>query len=205
MVGGTTLGYWAMGSRKSATPPISTKTIASTLARTGRSMKNLEIMPRAPARSRLEVGRRRRLDLGLLRGDLPPRDGALHIGDHHPVVLRKPVGDRAQASEELADLDDALLDLIVLVDQQEIAAELAGADRRVGDQERLAGLADERHPDAGEEARDQPAILVLEDAAHQQRAGRGVDLGCGIVEVAFVGVALLDRQADLAGDLADIL
>src|SRR5215472_7515389 len=205
MVGGTTLGYCAMGSRKSATPPISTKTIASTLARTGRSMKNLEIMPRAPARSRFEVGRRRRLDLGLLRGDLPPRDGALRIGDHHPVVLRKPLGDRAQASEELTDLDDTLLDLVVLVHQQEIAAELAGADRRVRDQERLADLADERYLDTGEETRDEPAILVVEDAAHQQRAGGGVDLGCCVVEVALMGVALLDRKTDLAGDLVYVV
>src|SRR5215469_7727008 len=193
MVGGTTLGYCAIGSRKSATPPIRAKTIASTLARTGRSMKNFEIMRRAPARSRFGVGRRRRLDLGLVRGHFPPRDGALRIGDHDPVVLREPLGDLAQTAEELADLDDALLDLIVLVHQQEIAAELAGPDRRVRDQERLAGLADERHPDTGEEARDEPAILVREDAAHQQRAGGRVDLGCGVVEVALMGIALLDR------------
>src|SRR6516225_6445191 len=205
MVGGTTLGYCAMGSRKSATPPISTKTIASTLARTGRSMKNLEIMPRAPARSRLEVGRRRRLDLGLLRGDLPPRDGALRIGDHDPVVLRKPLGDRAQASEELTDLDIALLDLVILVDHQEISAELTGADRGVWHQKRFPRLPDQRHPDTGEEAGNEPAILVVEDAAHQQRASRGIDLRCRIVEVALMRVALLDRQTDLAGDLVNIL
>ena len=44
MVGGTTLGYCAIGSRSSETVPTSTKTIASTFARTGRSMKNFEII-----------------------------------------------------------------------------------------------------------------------------------------------------------------
>src|SRR5882757_5793679 len=38
------LGYWAIGRVARATPPISTMTIASTLARTGRLMKNAEIM-----------------------------------------------------------------------------------------------------------------------------------------------------------------
>ncbi len=44
MVGGTTLGYCATGSENSATPPITIIRTASTFARTGRSMKNFEIM-----------------------------------------------------------------------------------------------------------------------------------------------------------------
>ncbi len=43
-VGGTTFGYCATGSMYSATRPISTMTMASTLASTGRSMKNFEII-----------------------------------------------------------------------------------------------------------------------------------------------------------------
>src|SRR5215831_3079013 len=46
MVGGTTLGYCATGSENSATPPITIIRMASTFARTGRSMKNFEIMAR---------------------------------------------------------------------------------------------------------------------------------------------------------------
>ena len=51
-VGGTTFGYCATGRANSATPPISTMTIASTFASTGRSMKNFEIIgyDRAPSR-----------------------------------------------------------------------------------------------------------------------------------------------------------
>ena len=58
-VGGTTLGYCATGSVYSATAPISTMTIASTLASTGRSMKNFEI-----------------IGFGARRHDLPGGDAA---------------------------------------------------------------------------------------------------------------------------------
>jgi hypothetical protein len=43
-VGGVTLGYWATGSRSSATAPITIMTSASTFERTGRSMKKRENM-----------------------------------------------------------------------------------------------------------------------------------------------------------------
>ena len=46
MVGGTTFGYCATASLKSDTAPITTMRTASTFARTGRSMKNFEIMTR---------------------------------------------------------------------------------------------------------------------------------------------------------------
>src|SRR5215831_7263310 len=162
MVGGTTFGYWAMGRRNSATPPMSTKTMASTLARTGRSMKNLEIMSRGPGRlprSRLHGLGRGRLDLPRLRGDLAPRYGALVVADHHLVVGGDALGDLAQTAEELADLDDPLLDRIVLVHHQQIAAELARADGRVRHQQGLPLLAEEGHPGAGEEPGDQPPVL----------------------------------------------
>ena len=44
MVGGTTLGYCATASFNSDTPPMTIMRTASTFARTGRSMKNFEIM-----------------------------------------------------------------------------------------------------------------------------------------------------------------
>ncbi len=37
-------GYWATGSEMIATPPSNIMTIATTLANTGRSMKNLDTM-----------------------------------------------------------------------------------------------------------------------------------------------------------------
>src|SRR5215468_8543554 len=109
MVGGTMLGYCAMGSRNSDTPPMRTKTMASTLARTGRSMKNLEIIAWTGPPSRLQNFRGRRRDLGFFRGHLASRDGALVVTDHHPVVRGQALGDLAQRPEELAHLDNPLL------------------------------------------------------------------------------------------------
>src|SRR6476620_7263034 len=43
MVGGAISGYWATGRRKKATPPKITKTIETTEAKIGRSMKKCEI------------------------------------------------------------------------------------------------------------------------------------------------------------------
>src|SRR3954447_4645741 len=47
-VGGVTSGYCATGRENSATPPITSIRIAKTLARTGRSMKYLEIIQCGP-------------------------------------------------------------------------------------------------------------------------------------------------------------
>src|ERR1700750_3208043 len=49
-VGGTTLGYCDTGRRNSDTAPINTRTIASTLARTGCLMKYFEIIAGCPTR-----------------------------------------------------------------------------------------------------------------------------------------------------------
>src|SRR5215813_5249742 len=63
-VGGTTSGYCATARLYSDTPPIRIISMAMTLDRTGRSIKNLEIM------SRLLFRRRAGLDLLGLRIDL---------------------------------------------------------------------------------------------------------------------------------------
>src|SRR5712672_1455965 len=43
MMGGAISGYWATGSRANETPPMITKTIETTAAKIGRSMKKCEI------------------------------------------------------------------------------------------------------------------------------------------------------------------
>src|ERR1700749_5213042 len=80
-VGGTTSGYCATARLNSATPPISTIRIAMTLERTGRSMKNFEIMAWLPS-----IRRCGRFDFLQLRIDLLAGDGAQQSGDHHTVV-----------------------------------------------------------------------------------------------------------------------
>src|SRR5215469_11882788 len=78
-VGGTTLGYCDTGRRNSATAPISTKTIANTLARTGCSMKNFDI-----------IGDVLSANGGQLRVHFGPWRRAPQLADHHAVVRLEP-------------------------------------------------------------------------------------------------------------------
>src|SRR5258708_15249622 len=107
MVGGTTFGYCATGSENSDTPPITIMSTASTFARTGRSMKNFEIMMRCLLRSGL-AGRSglhgRRFWRLQLRIDLLTGDGVLDAGDHDALVRLQAAFDHAHRSEGLAEL-----------------------------------------------------------------------------------------------------
>src|SRR6266446_8434856 len=112
------LGYCATGKVARATEPISTITMASTLARTGRSMKNLEIMARSsPSLVRRGLEGRR------FRRDLAARHGATAGREHDAVVGRQTTRDHPEiANQQLAHLDPLLLDDVVLVDHQDIPA-----------------------------------------------------------------------------------
>src|SRR6185436_18100747 len=106
------LGYWATGRVTSATAPRITITIASTLASTGRLMKNSEIM-RATRRllGRRDVGPgRRRWDGLRLRHHLAAGH-CLAVGRQHDAVLGgETLGDHPQpADQELPRLDALLL------------------------------------------------------------------------------------------------
>src|SRR3954468_22212764 len=153
MVGGTTFGYWATGRANSATAPIRTKRMAKTLAKTGRSMKNLAIIKPDPARSRL---RRRHTrwrvgNLGCLHTHLGAGDGMRQAADHHPIIARETGDYLTKIAEQLAGFDFALLDHIVLVHHQEIAASLIGPNDLVRHQQGFLLLQRERHPHASEE------------------------------------------------------
>src|SRR5262245_17135653 len=105
--------------------------IARTLARTGRSMKNLEIMATSLRLRRgtgCGCGGRRRYALHV-RVDLLARHGALRPAHHDPLVSAEPALDDAQLTDGRADHNLALLDHVVLVDDQHVAAGLVAADR----------------------------------------------------------------------------
>src|SRR4030095_9248783 len=132
------LGYWATGRVTSATAPRITMTIASTLARTGRLMKNSEII--AADRGlfgRRDVGGRRWRRNGLLLGhDLAAGHRLAVGGQHDAVVGRQALGDHPQsADKELTGLDALLLDTIVFVDDESVLAGLVFGDDPVGDQQ----------------------------------------------------------------------
>ena len=103
-----------------------------TLERTGRSMKNFEIM----AGSYLaDAGGC--FDLLQLRIDLLAGDRAQQPGDHDAVVRLQAAFDHAQPAVELPDLHLALLDHVVAVHDQHVAAGLVAAERGVGDEQRV--------------------------------------------------------------------
>src|SRR5579872_4660051 len=137
--------------------------MARTFASTGRSMKNFEIIEWPPPRhceersdaaiqsvrdasraildcfaslamTAASLFHRRR---GALFGiDLLAGNGAHDAADHHAIILGKAFIDDAQVADQLARLDLALLDDIVLVDHENITAGLIGAERDVGHQQR---------------------------------------------------------------------
>src|SRR5258707_15881303 len=121
------LGYCATGRVASATAPISTMTMASTLASTGRLMKNAEIIEpdlrrslRRRGRGRARGGRRsgwRRSDGRWLGHDLAARYRLAVGRQHDPVVGGEARRDHPQAADqELARHDALLLADVVLVD-----------------------------------------------------------------------------------------
>src|SRR2546429_7421450 len=103
MIGGAISGYWATGRRENDTPPTITKTIETTAAKIGRSMKKCEMRI---GRSRLSIGgglrggglRHRLL---LLRRHLLPRTHAHQTIDDHAVVGRYALLDHAQIVRRL--------------------------------------------------------------------------------------------------------
>ena len=97
-----------------------------------------------------------------------------------------------------------LLDDVLVVDDQQVAALLVVAERDVRHQQRLdVLLLGDAH--AHEQARLQHAVLVLEHGAAGQRAGAGIDLRRHVVERAGVRIALLGLQADIDGDRSEVL
>src|SRR6266403_823831 len=101
--GGAMLGYCATESRLIETAPASMTMIASTQAKIGRSMKNLDIEPPSACRGR-DAGRAVRSlndhrlgptvgrEHDLLGGDLGPGPGHLQPLDDQPVAVIQPFG-----------------------------------------------------------------------------------------------------------------
>src|ERR1700733_12669089 len=100
--GGAMLGYWATGSRRIEMAPASMTMTASTQAKIGRSMKNLDLeLPSACRRlcdGRVVRSLRDRLgpavgcEGDLLGGDFGARPNHLQPFDDQSVALLQPVG-----------------------------------------------------------------------------------------------------------------
>src|SRR5438128_2305329 len=103
MMGGAISGYWATGRRDTETRPRITKTIETTEAKIGRSMKKCEIFIAASVRLvglRLRAGRALRLRRHLGAGPRPDEPV-----DDNPVVGREPGLDDPQIADDIAQGD----------------------------------------------------------------------------------------------------
>src|SRR5690242_1485212 len=110
-VGGTTSGYCAIGSPFSATSPMMTMTMESTVAKIGRSTKKRANMTRCLRRGRRLRSRPRRLrsHVDLLRRDRRARARALDAVHDDPLVRREALRHGAKAVLQRTELHLAVL------------------------------------------------------------------------------------------------
>src|SRR6266446_10157954 len=102
MIGGAMSGYWATGSRENDTAPRMTKTIETTAAKIGRSIKKCDRRIRG-SRSigvDLRADGRRGSGARLLRRYLSTRARAHQAVDDDVVIGRQTLGDDAQAIDD---------------------------------------------------------------------------------------------------------
>ena len=163
MIGGAISGYCATGSRENDTPPRITKTIETTAAKIGRSMKKCEMricLASAGLGFVRPFGRRRVL---LLRRHFLARPRAHQAVDDDAIGGGEPVLDHAQAAVDLAERDVFLSDHAAVIDDEHEFAHLLGADRGVGNEQRRIGRR-AGHADAAEHAGRENAVGVVEHA-----------------------------------------
>src|SRR5262249_51905268 len=127
MMGGAISGYWAIGKRKNATPPMMTNTIETTAAKIGRSIKKCEM------RIGVSVGLRGRSACRCRRALLLRRHLGAGTRTHEPVdddtvVARDPVFDHAQPIDRLAERHVFLSRDVLAVGHHDELARLLGAD-----------------------------------------------------------------------------
>src|SRR5829696_4905379 len=139
--GGTTSGYSLIGSANIASPPARKMTIDSTLAKIGRSMKNLEkLIARSSAsaggggRSVGHRGRRVGVHRRHRGGHLHPGAHPLQAVHHDPLAGRDPLLHDAEPVDQPPDLDRPVLHRAVRLEDQHELLVLVGADGAVLDQ-----------------------------------------------------------------------
>src|ERR1700742_2057025 len=131
--GGAISGYWAIGSRGSATAPTISSTTDKTAAKIGRSMKKCE--RRMSVGSRLNVGGRRRLRVGR---DLCARPCADQPVDDDTVVSRNSLN-HAHPIDDRSEGDILRTRHIAGVDHHDELACLLSADRSLRHEQSIGG------------------------------------------------------------------
>ena len=147
-----------------------------------------------------------------LRVDLLPGPRTQQSVDDETVIGPEARLDHPQiVGRHLPERHEALGDLVVGADDEDIFARLLAADGRVGREQRRIRRRG-RHPHAGEHAGREHAVRIVEQGADANGAGRAVDHVVDEIHAAFVlEVGLVDelerdRNAGAAaGDVAAVL
>jgi len=148
-------------------------------------------------------GRRRseglELRIDLLAGDRPQ-----DAGDDDAIVGLEPALDHAQVADPGTDRDLALLDRVVVVEHEQVAPALIGAERGIRDQQGLL-LVGGANPHAHEVARHQDLIRIPQDGAHGKRPGRPVEGGRNVIQRAPIRISFVGLQPDFDRVLLELL
>src|SRR5260221_2286580 len=210
--GGTTSGYSEMGRFFIAIRPATSISVESTPAKIGRSIKNLEIfialLPAIDAdcfllETRCRQSRRAASFHGhRFRRHHIVRAYALQAVDDDVFTFAQAAADNAQAVDNGAQRDFAVVHLVVGIHHHHVFLVLVGADRLVIDQDgrfrRGAAGANARI-----HARCQFAVGVVENGADADGARGGVEPVVEGFEVALVRITLFAGQPDRHPDAVD--
>src|SRR5882762_6155414 len=201
-VGGTISGYSLIGSTGIANIPAAVMRIASTVAKIGRSMKNEEMFI---ARPTLRGAGRRRRGAGRIgaHGHRLRRHGEARMRTlgavHHDDVSRlQALANDAQAVDHAAELDAAILHLVVCPQQENVLLVLVGVDGTIVDQNgRILAAAEQLHP--CEHPRRVHAIFVVENRPRPDGSGLRIQLVIDEIDLARVREAFLVGETDAYG------
>src|ERR1043166_787240 len=185
MMGGAISGYCATGRRKNETPPMMTKTIETTAAKIGRSMKKCEMRSGAVSVALGAGSGRGRRSALLLRRHLGAGPHAHEALDDDAIVLVQIFLDHAQPVDRLAERHVARARDVLAVDHHQELACLLRADGAVGHQQRVVRRR-ARHPDAAEHAGREQPVGIGEHRAAANRARRLADRVVDEVHAAVV-------------------
>src|ERR1700720_334950 len=181
-------GYWETGSRPTDTAPTMTKTIETTAAKIGRSMKKWERRIRGSRSIGLDVraGGRCRSGARLLRCYLCAWPCSHEAVDDDVVVGRQALRDDAQAIDDRPERDVFRPGDVLGVDHQHELAYLLDPDGGVGQQQFILGRCS-RHPNTRKHAGREPSVRIGEYGAGTDGAGGAVDGVVDEIHLALVG------------------
>ena len=194
MIGGAISGYCAIGSRKNDTAPSSTKTIAITAAKIGRSMKKCEMRIcrrlRWPSLAACPARRAHWRARGLTL--LPGWIFAMPLTTTRSSGLRPSLID-AQTLIQRPERHISLGCHVIGIDDIDELAHLLGADRGIGHQQRLIRRRG-GHPHPREHSGHEQAVGIGEHGTAADGAGRAVDDVVDEIHPSVVAEVLLVDQ-----------